>query len=106
MIERCRRIGIDRVLRNIAHSPEYKAQRNASPFFDYNASFDARATIAGHAKADITADANYLTNFLGVRIHRGSFPRFSEDVPVRSKRFRSRRIGTLTSQNGPRRFAR
>ena len=68
VIETYGRMGIERTLRTIAESPEYKAQRDSSPFFHYNASFDARATIVRHAKADLTPHPAYLTNFLGVRI--------------------------------------
>jgi hypothetical protein len=62
------RIGIERTLQSIASSPEFTAQRQASPFFHYNASFDARATIVRHARHGLVPDPDYLTNFLGVRI--------------------------------------
>jgi hypothetical protein len=67
-IESYRRIGIEQTLKSIADSPEFQAQRQASPFYHYNASFDARATIARHARTSVVAHPEYLTNFLGVRI--------------------------------------
>ena len=51
VIERYGRVSVEQMLKSIADSPEYRAQRSASPFFYYNASFDARSTIAAHAKA-------------------------------------------------------
>lgn len=71
-----RRMSIDRMFRSIAGSQEFKAQRHASPFFYYNATFDAHATIARHARDDLTADPTYLTNFLGVRIN----PKFLPEI--------------------------
>jgi hypothetical protein len=68
VVERYSRIGIEGTLRSIANSPEFKAQRQASPFFYYNAMFDARATIARHSRTDLVSHPDYLTNFLGVRI--------------------------------------
>lgn len=68
VIETFRRLPVEEMLRGIAESPEFKALRQASPFFYYNASFDARATIARHAKTDLVAHPDFLTNFLGVRI--------------------------------------
>ena len=62
------RLGLERTLRSIAGSPEFQAQRQGSPFFHYNASFDARATIVRHARVDLAPHPDYLTNFLGVRI--------------------------------------
>jgi len=68
VIESYRGVGIEQTLKSIAESPEFKAQRQASPFYYYNTSFDARATIMRHARTDVAAHPNYLTNFLGVRI--------------------------------------
>jgi hypothetical protein len=68
VVDRYSRMGIEQTLRSIADSPEFKAQRQASPFFHYNAMFDARATIARHARTDLASHPDYLTNFLGVRI--------------------------------------
>ena len=68
------RLGLERTLRSIAGSPEFQAQRQGSPFFHYNASFDARATIVRHARVDLTPHPDYLTNFLGVRIDPNFLP--------------------------------
>ena len=46
----------------------------ASPFFHYNASFDAVAPIHRHAAKDLMPTPGYLTNFLGVRIDPKFFP--------------------------------
>jgi hypothetical protein len=89
VVEAFSRVGIRRTMRHIAESPEFKAQRSGSPFYHYNASFDARSTIVRHAAESIAPDARYLTNFLGVRID----PRFAplildgrageiEEVPI------------------------
>jgi hypothetical protein len=54
-----------------------KAQERAmpdSPFFHYNASFDAIDTIQRHARTDLRPDPDYLTNFLGVKIAPRYFP--------------------------------
>lgn len=60
-----------------------------SPFWHFNASFDPEAVVRGHAGASVTADPDYLTNFLGVKIHPRYFPGLLdgrggevEDVPV------------------------
>jgi hypothetical protein len=68
VVQRYSRIGIERTLRSIANSPEFKALRPTSPFFHYNAMFDAHATIARHARNDLAPHPDYLTNFIGVRI--------------------------------------
>jgi hypothetical protein len=49
-------------------------QSRNSPFFHYNANFDAEATIRRHAVADLAPTPGYLTNFLGVRIDPKFFP--------------------------------
>ena len=49
VIDAYARLGLERTLRSIAESPEFQTQHQGSPFFHYNASFDARATIARHA---------------------------------------------------------
>ena len=45
-----------------------------SPFFHFNASFDAIDTIRRHAVADLKSDPAFLTNFLGVKIATRYFP--------------------------------
>ncbi|MGB3865113.1 MAG: class I SAM-dependent methyltransferase [Xanthobacteraceae bacterium] len=45
-----------------------------SPFFHYNASFDAVETMKRHAVSDLRSDPAYLTNFLGVKIATRYFP--------------------------------
>ena len=75
VIESYQELGIERTLRTIAASPEFEAQRNGSPFFYYNSTFDARALIAKHARDDLSPHAEYLTNFLGVRIKPEFVPR-------------------------------
>ncbi len=45
-----------------------------SPFYHFNASFDAIDTIQRHARADLKSDAAFLTNFLGVKIAIRYFP--------------------------------
>ncbi len=45
-----------------------------SPFYHYNASFDAIGTIQRHAVPDLKPDPDYLTNFLGVKIATRYFP--------------------------------
>ena len=77
------------MLRSIAESPEFRAQRNTSPFFYYNASFDARGTMARHARTDLAPHPDYLTNFLGVRIDPKFLPLILEgragdveDIPI------------------------
>ena len=89
VVEAYSRLGLERTLRSIAGSPEFQAQRQGSPFFHYNASFDARATIVRHASANLSAHPDYLTNFLGVRIDPKFLPLVLEgragqieDVPI------------------------
>lgn len=45
-----------------------------SPFWHYNACFDAEAVIRAHAVPAIVPDPDYLTNFLGVKVHPRYFP--------------------------------
>lgn len=45
-----------------------------SPFFYYNASFDAQRIMHDYAVQDLEPDPNYLTNFLGVKIAPKYFP--------------------------------
>jgi hypothetical protein len=45
-----------------------------SPFFHFNASFDAIDTVKRHAVADLQSDPGFLTNFLGVKIATRYFP--------------------------------
>jgi hypothetical protein len=89
VIESYRDVGIERTLRTIADSPEFEARGYGSPFYRYNAAFDARAVIARHACDDLSSHPDYLTNFLGVLID----PKFApgildgragdvEDVPI------------------------
>jgi hypothetical protein len=40
----------------------------SSPFFYYNARFDAEATIRRHAVGGLKSTPGMLTNYLGVRI--------------------------------------
>lgn len=70
------RFAIEQTLRCVADSPEFRAQRQSSPFLHYNASFDARGTIASHARPDLSPHPDYLTNFLGVRID----PSFAPEI--------------------------
>ncbi|TGQ32722.1 FkbM family methyltransferase [Mesorhizobium sp. M00.F.Ca.ET.216.01.1.1] len=51
-----------------------RGQKPESPFFHYNCSFDALATINSHARGDLKPHPAYLTNFLGVRISPRFFP--------------------------------
>lgn len=46
----------------------------ASPFFHYNAAFDAQAVMRRHAVAGLRPHPGYLTNFLGVLIDPKFFP--------------------------------
>jgi FkbM family methyltransferase len=68
VIESFRGLGIEEILRAIAGSPEFVAQRHRSPFFYYNSAFDAHAVIQRHARDDLSPHPLYITNFLGVRI--------------------------------------
>lgn len=54
-------------------------QVRSSPFFHYNASFDAEAIIRRHAVPNLTATPGYLTNFLGVRIDPKFLPQILTD---------------------------
>jgi hypothetical protein len=45
------------------------AHATNSPFYHYNANFDAEAIIRRHAVPNLTPTPGYLTNFLGVRIN-------------------------------------
>jgi hypothetical protein len=67
-IESFRGLRVEEILRVIAGSPEFVAQRHRSPFFYYNSAFDAHAVISSHARNDLSPHPLYLTNFLGVRI--------------------------------------
>ena len=50
----------------------------ASPFFHYNAAFDALATMRRHAASGLQPHPRYLTNFLGVLIDPKFFPSILE----------------------------
>jgi hypothetical protein len=56
-----------------AHNPDA-----ASPFFHYNAAFDAVAVMRRHAVPGLQAHPGYLTNFLGVLIDPKFFPSILE----------------------------
>lgn len=56
-----------------AENERLRGQRPESPFYHYNCSFDAIATINNHARS-IQPHPSYLTNFLGVRISPRFFP--------------------------------
>lgn len=45
-----------------------------SPFFHYNANFDAQAVMKAHAVPDLQPNTGFLTNFLGVLIDPKFFP--------------------------------
>ncbi len=60
-----------RHLRGPAAAPPVQAE---SPFYHYNASFDAIAVIRRFAVEDIAPAEGFLTNFLGVRIDPKFFP--------------------------------
>ena len=51
-----------------------QGQDIASPFYYYNASFDAQAVIRHHAVPDLQPHPRYLTNFLSVLIDPKFFP--------------------------------
>lgn len=46
----------------------------ASPYYYFNSSFDVEGVVLDHAAADLTPHEDYLTNYLGVRIHPKYFP--------------------------------
>jgi len=50
------------------------SKAKTSPFYYYNARFDAEEIIRRHAMADLTPTPGYVTNFLGVRIDPKFFP--------------------------------
>jgi hypothetical protein len=58
--------------RQPAHTPPH----SDSPFFHYNALFDAEATLWRHARDDLRPDPGYLTNFVGVKID----PKFLPEI--------------------------
>jgi hypothetical protein len=53
-----------------------RSQVNAarSPFYHFNACFDAQEVIRRHAAPNVSADPQHLTNYLGVRINPKFFP--------------------------------
>lgn len=72
------------IFRSVTLSPAVRRGKGAeqtlgafmtqSPFFHYNASFDAIDTMQRHAVPDVVSDPGYLTNFLGVKIATRYFP--------------------------------
>jgi FkbM family methyltransferase len=51
----------------------------SSPFFHYNASFDAEEVIRRHAAPNLSPDPDYLTNYLGVIINPKFLPAILAD---------------------------
>jgi hypothetical protein len=74
VVERYAQLGAADAIRSIAGSPEFSERHRASPFFHYNASFDAIALMQRHARSDLQPDPERLTNFLGVRIRPAFLP--------------------------------
>jgi hypothetical protein len=76
VLEMYGRMRIEDMLRAIAGSAEFQARSHGSPFFHYNAAFDAIAIIQRYARTDLVPHPAFLTNCLGVLID----PKFAPSV--------------------------